>query len=230
MNFPTPEFRVIFGSKDFMKGIVSVWGAFGVGKTTFALQTALNTARLNEKSLYIYSKPNFPIEKVKNILQDDSEDILNNITFIKATNFESLNTIVFNLEFLILHNINNKEEKLNLIVVDSPTELYRIELNRDKKEKNFTLSHKLSQMMANLFFLNETYGIEILITNESSHINQEGQTIEAPSGGKVMNYWAWHSIKISRTDKLNERKISLTKHSENKKLEFSSKLTNSGFT
>jgi RecA/RadA recombinase len=137
--------------------------------------------------------------------------------------------IVFNLEYLILQNFKKKNSQLDLIVVDSVTDLYRLELNRDKKGKNLLLNYQLNRILANLSYLNISYGIEVLIVNEISRRTQNGKTIEIPSGGKVMEYWVLHAIKISRSERLNERKLTLTTRPENKNFNILSVLTETGF-
>ncbi|MBA7687531.1 hypothetical protein ES703_95995 [subsurface metagenome] len=64
MKFPTLELNKWINSIKNLKGIFSVFGDFGVGKTTFALQTAINTAKIGKRVIYIYIKPNFPSEKI----------------------------------------------------------------------------------------------------------------------------------------------------------------------
>ncbi|MFX1258860.1 MAG: hypothetical protein ACFFAN_13460, partial [Promethearchaeota archaeon] len=87
----------------------------------------------------------------------------------------------------------------------------------------------LSQILANLAFLNNSYGIEVLVVNELSRKNQLDQTLEVQSGGKVVNYWIRYDIKIARTEKLNERTFILREKAENKIFEFISSLTERGF-
>ena len=228
MNFPTPQLNGIFDSSKPINGILSIWGDFGVGKTTFALQIAMNSAKLGEV-VYIYSKPNFPYEKVGKILSDNPSNILNNITFISSLNFTDLNSIVLKLEFLILDYLNENKTPMDLIIIDSITDLYRLELNRDKKEKNVLLNYQLNQMLASLYHINENYGTEVLIVNELSRKNYDDYTKEVQSGGKVMDYWVRNSIKISRTKKLNIRMFEITKHPEMKTFQFLSDLTEHGF-
>ena len=234
MKFPTLELnRLSSFSEDSVDGIISIFGDFGAGKTTFALQSAINAAKEDKRVIYLYSKPNFPNEKVSNILKEEPNeshtDILDNIIFIQSTDFDDLSTIVFNLEFLILGNLKENDKLLNLIVIDSLTDLYRLELDKEKKSKNIENNLKLSQIMANLCYINETYSIEILVINEISRRNEEGKTVEVPAGGKVMNYWVSYLISIKRTEKLNVRKFELTKHPENLVLEFTADLTEKGF-
>ena len=135
------------------------------------------------------------------------------------------------MDFLILNNIKKKKDySLDLIVIDSITDLYRIELNRDKKEKNLSLNYQLNFILASLFYINETYGTNIIIVNETSRTSNNEQTLELQSGGKVMDYWITTTLKISRLEKLNQRKFKIVKHLKGKKIEFTSNLTQRGFT
>jgi len=228
MNFPIPNINKFFETNKSLKGIFSIWGDYGIGKTTLALQTAINTSKL-EKILFIYSKPNFPYEKLRNILPENPINILNNISFISVLNFADLITITANLEFLILKQISEEQNSIELLIIDSVTDLYRLEINRERKKKNVSLNYQLNQLLANLHYINEIYKIEILIVNEMSRKSYYDKTMEIQSGGKVMDYWVINSIKMSRTEQLNVRALLLTKHKE--KVDFSclSNLTSHGF-
>ena len=228
MKFPPSILNEYFKKNSFFKGLISVWGDFGVGKTTFALQTSLNSLKESKKVIYIYSKPMFPSEKISRIV-GDSFEILHDITFIRPDNFNDLRNIVFNLEFLILRTINKIKNPYKLIVIDSLTDLYRLELNKEKKEKNFNLNYNLNQILANLSFINNIYDIEILIINEKTQIKEENQIKEIQSGGRVMGYWVSLDIKIERTAKLRERKFILTEHPSFERTEFTSELSEKGF-
>jgi RecA/RadA recombinase len=228
MKFPTLELNNYINSLNILHGIFSVYGDFGVGKTTFALQTALSSAKLGNTVIYIYTKPNFPSEKIV-LITKDSNKILDNILFIQTTNFNELNKIIFNFEFLILKFLKENQQKFSLIIIDSITNLYRLELNMEKKEKNYNLNYQLNQMLANLTYLNEIYGIEILIINEISRKNLNDQIIEVQSGGKVMEFWVNNVLKITKTKKLNERKFLFTNITKNQTIEFTSNLRERGF-
>ncbi|KKN16681.1 hypothetical protein LCGC14_0973440 [marine sediment metagenome] len=228
MKFPTLKLNAYFKEYESQKGVFSVWGDFGVGKTTFALQTALNTAKNGKKIIYIYTKPNFPSSKIKTLFID-SINYLDKIVFIKPIDFDDLTSIIFNLEFLILKNENEDEDQYKLIVIDSLTDFYRIEVNKEKKERNYVLNYQLNQIIAILSYISEYYSTDILIVNESTKKRINDHFIEIQSGGKVMEYWILFDIKIKRTHKISNRQIFLTKHPDNKQLEFISILTERGF-
>ena len=235
MFFPTLKLNALYKNDNYVKGLFSVYGDFGVGKTYFSLQTIINAAKLGKNVLYVYSKERLPVEKINNLLETlslkERSDTLNNITTIKSNVFKDLMNIVSNLEFFLLNNKKQKKDYfLDLIVIDSITDLYRIELNRDKKEKNLSLNYQLSFILASLLLINEKYGAQILVVNETSLISSNEQALEFQSGGKVMDYWINTSLKISRTEKLNQRKFTVVKHPHGKRVEFTSILTRGGFT
>ncbi|MFX1574002.1 MAG: AAA family ATPase [Promethearchaeota archaeon] len=206
MKFPTVRLNTYFNKFEFFKGIISIWGDFGVGKTTFALQTAFRNINDGKKILFFYTKPNFPTEKMLALFKT-SPQLIDKITYINPKDFYDLYRIVFNLEFLILKRNKNKENPFKLIIIDSITDLYRLELNKEKKERNYNLNYNLNQILANLFYINKTYKIEILIINELSRKTLNDHIIEVQAGGKVMEYWISYNIKINRTEKLNERRF-----------------------
>lgn len=229
MQFPLTKVNEFFKSSIATEGITSLWGDFGVGKTTLSLQTA-NTYALNKKKvLYIYTKPNLPFKKISTVLESNFEDVIEHILFIHTTNFDDIFNFIFNLEFTVLNDLKTKKWTFNLIIIDSMTDLYRLELNREKKEKNFILNYRLNQLLANLAILKQKYEIDILIVNEISRRTQEGQTFEVESGGNVMQYWVANSIKIERTDVANNRKFILHRGNDNIAFLLISTLTERGF-
>ena len=229
MQFPLTKVNKFFKSNDAKEGITSLWGDFGVGKTTLSLQTANMYALNKKKVLYIYTKPNLPFKKIHDVFENNLDDVLEKILFIHTTKFDDIFNFVFNLEFIILNDLKTEESKFNLIVIDSMTDLYRLELNREKKGKNFILNYKLNQIIANLVNIKQKYDIDILIINELSRRTQEGFTYEVESGSNVMRYWVKNSIKIERTEVANNRKFILYRDNDDYSVILNSTLTIRGF-
>ena len=229
MQFPLTKVNEFFKSIGAKGGITSLWGDFGVGKTTLSLQTANIYALNKKKVLYIYTKPNLPFKKISAVFENNLEDVLERIIFIHATNFDDIFNFIFNLEFVVLNDLKTKNVTFNLIIIDSITDLYRLELNSEKKGKNIILNYRLNQLLANLVNLEQKYEISILIVNENSRRTQEGQTFEVESGGNVMQYWVTNSIKIERTDVTNDRRFILHRGNNNTSFLLNSILTKRGF-
>ena len=228
MIFPVSRLNTFIKNGGLNSGIFSVWGAFGVGKTTFALQTALKSAKVGSKVIYLYTKLNLPFPKIRNLFKNNIES-LDKFIVIQPIDFDDLTKIIFNLEFLILTNDNEKEDSYKLIVIDSLTDLYRIGLNRERKAINYDLNYQLNQILANLSYLNKSYSLDVLIVNETTKRRTNDHFIEKQSGGKVMEYWISTNFKIERTNKNNTRNIFLEERFENKRIQFESTLTESGF-
>jgi hypothetical protein len=104
-----------------------------------------------------------------------------------------------------------------------------MELNREKKEKNYRLNYHLNQILANLFYINKRYEVDILIINEKVQTKENEIFIETQSGGKVMEYWIPIDIKIERTEILKERKMILINHTTGDQTEIIANLTENGF-
>jgi len=137
MQFPLTKVNEFFKSTSAKEGITSLWGDFGVGKTTLSLQTANLYALNRKKVLYIYTKPNLPIKKISNVFETNLDDALDHIIFIYTKNFDDIFKFIFNLEFAVLNDLKTENGTFTLIIIDSMTDLYRLELNHEKKGKNF---------------------------------------------------------------------------------------------
>jgi len=232
MNFPTPKLNNIFQRKFPIEGILSIWGEFGVGKTTLAMQISLLSIEKRTKVIYFYTKPNFPYNKLFNLAEDnfyqDISSFHSLFDLITIKDFSQLYSIILNLESLFLTDKNNKLKNY-LIVIDSLTDLYKSELNSNNIEHNVRLNYQLNQILATFKHLKNNYDLDLLIINETSRSNQIGEIKETQSGGKVMEYWISDSIKIERTNVLNKRKFKINRFDKNKNYEIILKITETGF-
>jgi len=232
MNFPTPKLNNIFQRKFPIEGILSIWGEFGVGKTTLAMQISLLSIEKRTKVVYFYTKPNFPYNKLFNLAEDnfyqDISSFHSLFDLITIKDFSQLYSIILNLESLFLTDKNNKLKNY-LIVIDSLTDLYKSELNSNNIEQNVRLNYQLNQILATFKHLKNNYDLDLLIINETSRSNQIGEIKETQSGGKVMEYWISDSIKIERTNVLNKRKFKINRFDKNKNYEIILKITETGF-
>jgi RecA/RadA recombinase len=208
--------------------LLSIWGEFGVGKTIFSIQIALENISTYNQVYYIYSKPNLPLENLKDMIEYKKSIHLDNLIIIPMNNFKELYSFIRRLESAFLNDLKRNREPPKLIIFDSITDLYRLVLNKEKKGSNVKLNYQLNFIIATIYYLKKRFDLEIIIINESSKKMQKDEYYEIQSGGKVMDYWVSCSFHIERTDSLNKRKILLIKDGEIKE-EYYLSLTNNGF-
>ncbi|MHA1689467.1 MAG: hypothetical protein ACTSUN_09065, partial [Promethearchaeota archaeon] len=67
MYFPIPKINEFFRLSTLINGIISIYGDFGIGKTTLALQVALKAAEKGARVIFLYTKPIFPLQKLHDL-------------------------------------------------------------------------------------------------------------------------------------------------------------------
>lgn len=216
----------------FSEGILDIWGDIGVGKTTLALQIALNFSQQNEKVIFIYTKDEFPSLRFENLKGKKDKEKSNNIIFIKIEDFDDLLEYVLNLEFVLLDlkRVENKNiSQIQLILIDSLFDLYSLKTDKTKKKKNVELNQKLNQILATLTHLNQRFGINVIITNYEATIKENENYLIKEKGGKVTEYWVPNTIQILRTENMSERILLLKNRPQSIIYEINVKLDDSGF-
>jgi len=208
--------------------LLSIWGEFGVGKTILSIQIALANVSKYNQVYYIYSKPNLPIENLKDMIEHQKIVHFENLIIIHLNKFKELYSFILRLESAFLKDLKRNREPPKLLIFDSITDLYRLLLNKGNKGSNLKLNYKLNFILATISYLKNKFDLDIIIVNESSKEIQNDVYYEIQSGGKVMDYWIPCSFHIQRSDSLNKRRISLIKDGE-RKIDYFLSLTNTGF-
>jgi DNA repair protein RadB len=206
--------------------ITTVYGPAGSGKTNFCILAALSQAKKGNKIIYIDTEGGFSIDRARQILKNESyEEILKNIMLLKPTSFDEQEVSFGQL----LKNV--KRGDISLIIIDSMTILYRLELGdaiqsgQDIKIKE--INRKLARQLRILNEIARKQQIPIIITNQvySDFITNE-QLKEGIKksvnmvGGDLLKYWSKCLIELKY--ERGKRTLILRKHRSlpEKELEF----------
>ena len=172
-----------------------IYGGAGSGKTNFCLMAAVSQAKKGNKVIYVDSEGGFSVERVKQIIgrangngkENKIEDInlvLQNILLLKPTNFLEQKKVFDRLS-------KNLEDEASLIIVDSMTMHYRIELG-DAREKNVEnpgeiqkTNSELARQIGILAEIARKKNISIIITNQTYNWEDEKKMV----GGDILKYW-----------------------------------------
>jgi len=193
------EERISAGSYDLNKWlfggyekdiITTVYGPAGSGKTNLCLLAAVSQAKKGSKVVFIDTEGGFSIDRFKQI--SGEEDSLSNILILKPTNFDEQKKAFDTLLKTIKSSTN-----VSLIIIDSITMLYRLELSEKEENKIKELNSELSRQLRTLSEISRNRNIPVIITNQvyysflSEEEFQSGKQKEVNMvGGDILKYWS----------------------------------------
>ncbi|MFP3985021.1 MAG: ATPase domain-containing protein [Candidatus Bathyarchaeia archaeon] len=173
------------------KSITLVYGEAETGKTTLAIQCAVNCARIGYKTMFIDCDKTFYPRRMAQIASDDFGELSSQIILMKPEDFEQQATIIERLDDYI-------SARVGLVIVDTITGLYREKLVNEMKE-TFALNRELNRQMACLAQTTKTQKVATLVTSQvQSTIMGESETVR-PVATRVLKFWADTIISLKLT-------------------------------
>jgi len=212
--------------------ISTIYGPAGSGKTNFCILTSVSQAKKGNKVVYIDTEGGFSVDRVRQILRNENyEGVLNNIMLLKPTSFEEQEVSFGQL----LKNVRKGD--ISLIVIDSMTILYRLELGdaiqSKEDEKVREINRKLARQLRILSEISRKQQIPIVITNQvysdfiSNEKIKEGIRKEVNMvGGDLLKYWSKCLIEL-KNDR-GRRSLILRKHRSLPEKEMEFEIINEG--
>lgn len=180
--------------------ITTVYGPAGSGKTNLMILAAVNVARTSKKVIYIDTEGSFSIERMKQIAPDYNK-VMGNIVFLKPLRFEEQKESFDKLRDIV-------DSKIGLIIVDTISMLYRLELGRSNDIYN--VNSELGRQLSYLSEISRKKNIPILLANQvySSFENKDKVNMV---GGDLLKYSSKCLIELQATPAGNRRLI-IKKH------------------
>ncbi|MBS3064482.1 MAG: DNA repair and recombination protein RadB [DPANN group archaeon] len=211
--------------------ITMIAGPPGSGKTNFSILASCSQSKNNKKVIFIDTEGGFSVDRVKQIVGENHEKILENIFLLKPTNFEEQKKCFEKLLIAV------KKEQIGLIVIDGMAMLYRLELGdaiHSKDDSNIReINREIAMQMRVLAEISRKQEIPILITNQvySGFVSEEdwkkGLKGEANIvGGDLFKYWSKCIIELKNDG--GKKKAILLKHRSLKPKELSFEIKDEG--
>jgi len=186
-----------------VEAVSLVYGEAETGKTSLAIQCAVNCARRGFKSLFIDTDCTFSYERLSQIADYDFEKISPFIIITRPTTFQEQSRAIDSIEKVITN-------KFGLVVVDTATSLYRVELS-DTAE-TYSANRKLNRQLAVLTQIAKTCGLAVLVISQVRSI-PFGKTVEMkPVATRVLNYWSDIVLDMRQTGQTRVIKVLREKH------------------
>ena len=196
--------------------VTTIYGPSSSGKTNLCILTAIKTASSGKKVIIIDSEGGIAVERIKQIA-GNYEEILEKILFLNPLNFEEQKEIFERLKGLI-------NEQLGIIIVDSISMLYRLELGRT--EEVYEVNSSLGKQIAYLVEIARKNKLPVLITNQVYSDFEKKDKVKMV-GGDLLKYGSKCLIELQKLD--DYRLLTLRKHrSLPEGLEFKFKIVEKG--
>lgn len=189
-------------------GVSLVYGEAETGKTSLAIQCAVCCARMGYKSLFIDSDGTFSSERLPQIAYYDYENVSPSIILMRPTTFQEQVTAIDHLEEYVT-------KKFGLIVVDTITSLYRVELGSPKE--TFALNRELNRQVAVLTQIVKTRKMAALITSQVRSVFREEHVDIEPVATRVLKFWSDVVLNLKHTNQTRVLKVLLEKHTKRKR-------------
>lgn len=210
--------------------ITTLYGPAGSGKTNLCVMAAAVQASRNKKIIFVDTEGGFSMTRLKQVAP---ENIAKNIILFKVTRFyEQCKAFDKILELV------SKTSNLGLIVADSLTMLYRLELSEANqsgdREKIKIINRALIKQLRILTEIARKKGIPVIVTNQvySEFLSREDFEAGKPKSvvmvaGDILKYWSKCIIELQNLGQGKKRAI-LRKHRSLPESEFLFTITHKG--
>lgn len=216
--------KIMTGSHDlnkwldggYEKGVITFfYGPAASGKSNFVILAACHQAKKDKKVIFIDTEGSFSVDRISQMTLGIPEFVLKNIVILKPTNFQEQKKAFYTL----LKELK-KSENIGLIIVDSLTMLYRLELAEARKrglEEVREINSDLVNQVKALYEISRKRDIPVLITGQvyneflSEEDWLEGKTPNVGVvGGDILKYWSKCIIELQGRN--GKKKAIIRKH------------------
>jgi DNA repair protein RadB len=181
--------------------LTTIYGPSGAGKTTVCLLAAISMIRAGKKVLFIDTEGGFSTVRFQQLLPGVAlSSCLDHLFLFKPLSFADQFKIIAQVKELM-------NERIGLIVVDSISMLYRIELAKHDHAKGSNAD--LGLQLFSLSTIARTYNIPILLTSQVYADFDEKDKVKVV-GGDILKYGSKCLVELEKYKSV--RKATVVKH------------------
>ena len=167
--------------------ITEVYGEAGSGKSNLAMMLSRSVLQGGKKVVYIDTE-GMSLDRFQQICGEDFDWMMEEMMIRHVYSLSEQEKAVERAMDIV-----EKSGKVGLIVVDSMTGLYRLDIGTDMEGGSM---RSLTKQMINLLTLARKHEVAVLITNQVYTDRQRGEY--RPIGGHVVNHYAKTIIRLDR--------------------------------
>jgi len=187
--------------------VIVVYGEARTGKTTLAIQTAVEAARRGSKVVYIDTDRSFTHQRFSQLAGEDTESVSERILLFFPETFPDQTSLIESIE-------NYLTASTRLIVVDTITSLYRVSLG--SAERTFSLNRELNRQLAYLSEVAIRRNLVALLTSQvHARLGFPFGRIE-PVARRTLAHWPRTIIRLKNTPDPSRKEILIERLRGNK--------------
>ena len=185
------------------ESVTLVYGEPETGKSTLAMQCAVNCAMQDYKTLFVDCDNTFSAKRLSQVASGKFEEIVDRIILIKPANFGEQTAIIDRISEYTAKNFG-------LVVIDTLNSLYRAKV-AESSGKAFGPNRELNRQLAILAQTAKTQKTPVVITSQVRSVFDESYVSVTPVATRVLKFWADTIIAMRLTENAQTIKAVLEK-------------------
>lgn len=174
------------------ESLTLIYGEPETGKTTLAMQCAVNCALQNYKVLFVDCDNTFSAKRLSQISGDKFDEVAERIILVKPKDFKEQTILIDSIQDYLT-------EKVGLVIIDTFTSLYSAKV-AESSGKAFGVNRELNRQMAILAQTAKIRKIPVLITSQVRSVIGDLTPSVRPVATRVLKFWAETIIALKPTD------------------------------
>jgi len=175
------------------------------GKTTLAMQCAVNCAVQKLKVLYVDCDNTFYAKRLSQIAKEQFDEVAERIVLVKPKDFKE--------QTAVIDQIQDYTANVGLIIIDTFNSLYSARV-AESSTKAFSINRELNRQLAILAQTVKIQKIPVIITSQVRSVLSEQTASVRPVATRVLKFWADTIIALKPTHNRQTIKTVLEKAKE----------------
>jgi RecA/RadA recombinase len=189
------------------ESVTLIYGEPETGKTTLAIQCAVNCALQNYKILFVDCDNTFSTKRLSQLSAEKFDQIAEQIILVKPKDFREQTAVVDHIQ-------DYTEKNFGLIIIDTLTSLYGAEVS-GYSGKAFSVNRELNRQLAILAQTAKIRKIPVMVISQVRSVFDNPNVSVAPVAHRVLKFWADTIIEMKPTGYPQIIKAVLEKTREN---------------
>ena len=173
------------------ESVTLIYGEPETGKTTLAMQCAVNCALQNYKTLFVDCDNTFSTKRLSQISAGKFDQVAEQIILVKPKDFREQTAVVDYIQ-------DYTEKNFGLIIIDTLTSLYGAEVS-EYSGKAFNVNRDLNRQLAILAQTAKIRKIPVIVTSQVRSVFDNPNFSVAPVASRVLKFWADTIIAVKPT-------------------------------